>query len=185
MSTEAKNTFLVFSFILMFSFIFFACTDDEQEIQSIYFGNAEATRNGEAYLSDVRSQYSSSDGNKILITFDRFEGNVLRTQLSFININPFEKAFQFILPDTALTCERNYANFFTGFGDSISDIYFASLEDTLEDWIVIDSFNTQTAEFWGRFQISFVRDERFGGVDIFADTLRFENGIFNGRVLER
>jgi len=174
---------IYFSVLLI---LLFSCKEEEDIVQSSYFGEAQAIQNNQTWSSEVRSGYSVDSRDYMNLTFDRFENEFLRTHFHFPKVSLHNRDFQFVNSGTFLDCGNNICTTFsTGFNDQINDIYEINIEDVIEDWIVIDSFDDQTREFSGRFQASLVIDDSFIKVDNFPDTLIFENGTFNGRVNER
>ncbi len=175
-----------YSSALLIILCIFSCMDDDSisEPQSIYFGNAEALLNDESWSSEVRSQYSVLDRNDLNIVLDYYEGGFLRADFSFRNISLDDRDFQNLAPSLTVDCNKKCAFFGTGFDDQIGDFYDLLVDDSLEDWIIIDSFNNETLEFSGRFQASWTIDTGRPKSDNFPDTLRFENGAFNGKVIE-
>ena len=175
-------------YLQLYTLIFFifisSCDDKPIEESSIYFGACTAFVNGELWNSDVRAKYSFSNQNYLLLSFDKFESNILRQELHFRFIELEEKSLKVLNSDIDVSCDTNCCTFSSGYDDQAGDSYNIIEDDSFEDWIVIDSIDDQTLEFWGRFQASFVRDFRIPKFDIYPDTLYFEGGEFNGKILD-
>ncbi len=172
-------------YIFILSLVFISCEEDKPpKDPSIYFGNFSSDFNGERWEANVRAKHSISRSDYFLLSFDTFEGLYLRTELHIKFVEFSVGKIQILNPDYDGKCDVLCATFGTGYDDQSGDFYTILDSDKFQDWVIIDSLNNQTLEFWGRFQASFVRDFEIPKMDTYPDTLYFENGVFNGKIIE-
>jgi len=172
--------------ILLLILMSFSCNDDDREQISIYFGSAEAKLNLVTFWnSEVRSSTSIDDISKIGIRLDRFNNQFLIEKLNFRNIHFSVGNKMRLFSDKEFDCVESCVTFTTGEDDIAGDFYDGLEYDELENWIVFDSINIETMEYWARFQASFVRDERIPKWGSLPDTLYFSEGNIHGKVTER
>ena len=169
--------------LLVFIVCFLSCSDDDPMIASIYFGKSSAIVNDELWEADVRTSYCRSSNDYVLLSIDKYENSILRNEVYFKKVRFLFGKKQFLVQDLDNNCDSLCTSLSTGFDDQAGD-YYSILHDQFEDWILFDSINNETLEFWGRFQASFVRDNRIPKMDNYPDTLFFENGEFNGKILD-
>lgn len=168
----------------MSTLFIFSCEDDPIEEPNIYFGSSYVDLNGQEWNSDVRAKFAYNDDNYFSLTFDRYEGKILRDAFHFRKIEFKLFNEQVLNSDYNNDCQILCTSFSTGYNDQAGDSYNILEDDQFEDWIIIDSFNDQNMEIWGRFQASFIKDDRIPKMDNYPDTLYFKNGTFNGKILE-
>lgn len=168
--------------VTFFLLLLISCNEDDMIDKSIYFGSSSAYVDNELWEADVRSSYCTSDNNYILLSFDMYEGSILRNELYMKKVKLSIGELQYLNQDLDNSCEFLCASLSTGFDDQAGDYYTINQNNQLENWIIIDSFYNQTLEFWGRYQASFLRDDRIPKMDNYPDTLYFEAGSFNGRI---
>lgn len=79
------------------------------------------------------------------------------------------------------TVQRVYGNFYTTYDhDAIIDIY--RIQETGNNYLIIDSFDQEKFEIKGAFQATFVINSRSEGFTLLPDTVRFTNGTFQTRI---
>lgn len=112
------------------------------------------------------------------------EDNYLRQTFLFIKLHP-EKGRYEIVPFVNGYCDEQdpvYANFhtWTSDGDVVGDNY--SVLSGEDNFFEIESYNPNTKEMKGKFEVTFVL-ERQGWGHFLADTLRFKNGRFHTKII--
>lgn len=173
------------SFIVIILFIGLPSCKKENvsTISDIYWGEVSATKNGEPWTGKIFARLSNTRFNVIVDVYN--EQKFLREVFRIFKI-PIQEQWNkidSIKPnvDTALT-RASYATLVDD-GDVVGDI-FNVLDGESENFVTITSYNEETNEVKGNFQVTFVFDETDNKSDPTArDTIRFTNGEFHTKVM--
>ncbi|MBP9135017.1 MAG: hypothetical protein KBF75_13400 [Saprospiraceae bacterium] len=171
--------------LLFLMILFSSCEKDSQIVQdpnnkSVYSGTFYAERNGVVWKAQPTANYNYSDKNFYNLNFDSLSSGYLQRSFSFNK-----------LPVNHLDTIRNfgkhvpinltpYISFDNIDVDVTYDTWEPLFEDSLNNWIKINKFDTISKEVEGTFSATMVRSRgvTFG----FPDTMRFRNGRFSTKL---
>lgn len=161
-----------------------SCSDDPLP-GGPYWGFVSATRNGEPWSGNLRGLEQNNQIGFLALKHNK--DGFLRESLSVRKISKIIGTYNIPKTDTI-----NLYNHVTSFhstleddGDVILDVYFVDSNDPTH-FVEVTSYNSGTGEFSGKFQVSFVRDSRRAKRHpSIPDTIRFTNGKFKTRILQK
>lgn len=177
---------------LFFLFVFAKCKKDKIDSNGNYFGYAKAEVNG------VTVNYNKVNGSllynltdSISLNFEKWEGLVLKETISiqkiYKQLNLPQRIYKYNYAATRI--EKLSSSYYTlrDDGDVICDIYNTHEPDSLQNFIIITSYNPQTKEIRGTFQATYLIDSnRIATIGkcrpLAPDTLRIRNGEFYTKI---
>lgn len=184
-----KIQFIVASFLI---FVFAKCKKDKLEPDGQYFGYAKGEING------VVVNYNKANGgllynlaDSVSLNFEKWDGLILKESISVQKIYKQTNLPQRInkYDYTAIRIEKLSSSYYTlrDDGDVVCDVYNIYEPDSLQNYIIITSYNFQTKEIKGTFQATYLIDSsRVAGVGkcrpSAPDTIRIRNGEFHTKI---
>lgn len=173
------------NFIIMILFIGLPSCKKEtlSTIPDIYWGEVSATKNGESWTGKVYAGRIRIESYGFFVTVDVYNGQeFMRERLILSKIPYLEQANTIHLVDTVLT-DASYGTLVDD-GDVVGDIYKV-IEGESDNFVTITSYNEETKEVKGNFQVTFVFDETDTKSDPTApDTIRFTSGEFHTKIID-
>ena len=177
-----KNLVLLLAVLVSFQ----SCKDDPSFIPDIYWGEVSALKNGQPWKGLIYAQPNKPYG--FFVRIDVFKNQEFHREALTIFKIPYDiqkntiDTIRFEI-DTALT-GASYATLVDD-GDVLGD-GFKVYEGETENYITVTSYNEETGEVGGEFEVTFVFSEPGGNrSDPSApDTIRFTNGQFHTKVKE-
>ncbi len=172
---------LIVLFILI---VLYSCTKDEPVSKpSVFNGFGTANINGKEYMFKPSMKYHESLGRYgIILVY--FENEIQRAKIHFAKVSN-ENSLQ-----TLHKYNDNIINTQCGFytsildGDVAGNYYFLNEKDSIEDYLLLTSFDMTTGEVKGEFQASFYVDTAKIFDHNFPDTIVITNGYFETTVLD-
>lgn len=174
---------------VMSLFIFAKCKKEKIDSTSNYFGYAKAEANGGLInYNKVKGTKSSTNSDSIGLSFQRWEGLILKEVISFgpliKTLNQQQRIRKSIFGSNILT--SNYGTLRDD-GDVLCDYYNIYEADSLQNYIIITAYNPQTNEIKGTFRatylIDFLRVATIGKCRLSTpDTIRIKNGEFYTKI---
>lgn len=174
--------------IIFSTFIFANCKKDSNEPEGNYFGYAKATINGNIITyNKCAANFLINNTDSIGLSFERWEGLILKEKIGFQKIYKNATNSQRIYKYTYVNnqIEKLSSGYYTlrDDGDVLCDVYDVYETDSLQNFITITSYNTQTKEIRGTFQATYLIDSArlatIGRCRATApDTIRIRNGEF-------
>ena len=171
---------LIVLFILS---ILYSCTKDEPvSIPSVFNGFGTANINGKEYIFKPRMRYFDSYGYGIVLVY--FENEIERAQIAIENFAN-DSTVQILHKYDYNIIEPN-AGFYTTIldGDVAGNYYILNEKDSIEDYLLLTSFDMTTGEVKGEFQASFYVDTAKIFDHNFPDTIVITNGYFETKVFD-
>ena len=167
-------------------FIFAKCKKDIPEEQ--YFGYAKAEINGTIVnFNKVRGNLLYNLEDSLALNFEKWDGLILKEAISIQKIykrtNLPQRIYKYDY--TAIRIEKLSSSYYTlrDDGDVLCDIYNVHEPDSLQNYITITSYNSQTKEIRGTFQATYLIDPTRSKCRPGApDTIRIKNGEFNTKI---
>jgi len=164
-----------------------SCKEEESYIPDIYWGEANALKNGESWTGLVYAQTDNPE--EFVLNIDVYHKKEFRKE-SFVIFNiPYKVQKNKI--DTVRIGAFNSAT--GGYYDySISYIENCFTENRFkmvnevnsENYVTITSYNEDTKEVWGEFQASLIVDNTFRKWPSAPDSIRFMKGKFHTMIKE-
>ena len=169
----------------------------ENLMPQVSFGFVNAEVNGMHWNTTYRNAYQATYAVDALYSSatpcDKYtflsselynELGYLRQSFELVKIPSVKGKFK-IVPFQNGHCDESdpvYANLYTwtSDGDVLGDTY--NVLTTENNFVEITSYNPDTKEIKGKFEVTFVLERR-GSNHILADTLRFQNGHFHTKIL--
>lgn len=167
--------------------VLYSCKEEQSLIPDIYWGEVSAIKNGQPWSGLIYARPNEPYGFYIRIeVFNEQEFH--REALTIFKIpNELKKnridTVQAEI-DTLLT-GASYATLVDD-GDVLGDL-FKVYEGEMENYITITSYNEETGEVRGNFEVAFVFGEGVVGTKsdpTAPDTIRFTNGQFHTKIRE-
>ncbi|MBX2965203.1 MAG: hypothetical protein KF845_03590 [Cyclobacteriaceae bacterium] len=183
MKTFIKSVFC-FTGLLWLVMTLHGCDNDPLQ-GGPYWGTASANKNGVPWNGKIRG---SEQNGMLGITINKHSSQgFLREDLFIDRIPKTIGAYSIPKTDTTRVYDHVTSSYFTleDDGDVILDVYFVDANDSTH-FVEITSYNPNTEEFTGKFQVRFVRDDRrVKRHPSIPDTIRFTNGNFKTRILQK
>ncbi len=181
-----RTSLIVATFLL---FVFAKCKKDELEPEGNFFGYAKAEING------IPMNFNKANGgllynlsDSISVNLEKWNGLVLTESISIQKIYKWSNLSQKIYKYdySAIKINKLSSGYVTlrDDGDVICDVYNVYEPDSLQNYITITSYNSQTNEIKGRFQVTYLIDSsRVANRGrkcrpTAPDTIRIRNGEF-------
>jgi hypothetical protein len=171
-------------------FTFAKCKKDPPEEQ--YFGYAKAHINGTIVnFNKVRGNLLYNLEDSVSLNFEKWDGLVLKESISiqkiYKNTNNSQRIYKYSYSNNRI--EKLSSAYYTlrDDGDVLCDVYNVYEPDSIQNFITITSFNTQTKEIRGTFQATYLIDSSrviaIGKCRPTApDTIRIRNGEFYTKI---
>jgi hypothetical protein len=168
-----------------FIFIFAKCKKDNNDPGGQYYGYAKAIVNGNLLTFNIaRAGFFNNNPDSVGVIFEQWDGLIAKEVVSFgpmvktILLN--QKIFKAVNGGSILT--SNYSTLRDD-GDVLCDFYNIYEPDSLQNFITITSFNTQTKEIRGTFQATYIIDTTRLKCRLSApDILLIRNGEFYTKI---
>jgi hypothetical protein len=178
--------------VLLCTFAFSTCKKDKAAPEGNYFGYAKAEING------VSVNYNKANGallynlnDSISLNFEKWDGSVLKESISIQKIykgtNLSQRIYKYDYTETRI--KKLSSGYYTlrDDGDVVCDLYNIYEPDSLQNYIIISSYNPQTKEIRGTFQATYLIDSArvatIGKCRATApDTIRIRNGEFYTKI---
>jgi len=164
----------------------FSCKKEEQGTlgSAEYFGVVSANQNEVDWESSEPYAYENfANGTGISLSFpvyDNFER--LRETLTFSKI-PFSPG-TYRLEDANLQEDDGKVGSFFSFDDvDLVLAYYVVLESDSSSFITLESFDEETQEVRGTFDVTFIKRNHYDTTQEFPDTLRFRDGVFHTKLV--
>jgi hypothetical protein len=172
--------------LILYVFLAFSCQkDDSSPYFNKYWGQVQATKNGQEWKGKVYALYNEpyNQGLDIIVSKVDAKGDE-RESLSFYKI-PVKIGIYPISMTEVRDIDSLTGAFYTTFlavGDVLGDVFHPLLTDEVTDYVEISEI--RGLEIFGKFQVSLVKIPGTGEVDPSApDTIVFNNGIFHTRIV--
>jgi hypothetical protein len=167
-------------------FLFAKCKKDSTEPEGNYFGYAKADINGVTVnFNKVRGGLLYNLDDSISLSLEKWDGLLFKEQITFQKlfkwtINP-QRIYKF--PNNINRIQKLSSAYYTlsNGGDVICDVYDNYEPDSLQNYITITSFNSQTNEIRGTFQATYLIEMPKCRTAA-PDTLRIRNGEFYTKI---
>lgn len=168
----------------LIAMVLVACTKDDPEYSPNGFnGFSSATINGNTLSFKPSMKYFISSGT-YGIGLDYFKNNIIKSVIHFgffSNVLSKQKL-------NSILNEKKYplASYATliGDGDVAGNYYFLNETDTIEDYLLLTSFDDKTGDVKGKFQASFYVDTSLIFDLNSPDTIIITDGYFETTVLK-
>ena len=171
-------------------FTFAKCKKDNNEPEGQYFGYTKATVNGNIITyNKCAGSFLLNNPDSIGLSFERWEGLISKEAIGFQRVANFlspQRIYKYNLNLTPIKLSSTYSTLRDD-GDVLCDFYNIYEPDSLQNFITITSFNTQTKEIRGTFQATYLIDSSrviaIGKCRPTApDTIRIRNGEFYTKI---
>lgn len=178
-----KKAVIISCFLI---FIFATCKKDPLEEK--YFGYAKAELNGTVVnFNKVHGAlfYNSEDSPSV--SLERWDGLVLKESITIMKMfkvtNIAQRIHKYDYTVARLVKLSSAYDTFRDDGDVGCDKYNVYEPDSLQNYITITSFNSQTKEIKGTFQATYLIDQSRPKCRTTApDTIRIRNGEFYTKI---
>ncbi len=192
--------------LFLITFSFFTCKREAQRPRFPNWGFVTATANGEPWLTFMTNTaiqqpwsikiygYEGSDRsdhpcnqNTFSINMRKFNPDgFMREALSFGKIPAREGTY--LLKGRPGPCNIDTlpaASFNTSQddGDVGKDVY--RVLQTESSWLTVSSYDPTTQEIKGTFSVTFIMDYKSPSLPVYPDTVRFTNGSFHTKILQK
>lgn len=169
-----------------FIFIFAKCKKDPLEEK--YFGYAGAELNGiTVNFNKVHGALFYNSEDSLSVSLEKWDGLVLKESFSILKIikvpNIAQRIYKFDYTVNRVAKLSSGYYTFRDDGDVGCDSYNIYEPDSLQNYITITSFNSQTKEIRGTFQTTYLIDQSTPKCRTTApDTIRIKNGEFYTKI---
>ncbi len=178
-----KSILLFPLFIL--SVMLIGCEKSDDQPDNTYTGKTNGLRNGELWSAVCKAVISSSYPGEIYLYVDRYnEYNERREAIVVARIEMKEGIYS-IVNGLGLSPEPNYSSHYASFvadGDAIDGEYLVLETDS--NYLEIKKIDLSTKDFFGNFNVTFLKDTTFNINPNLPDTLWFTNVEFQSKIQE-
>lgn len=161
-----------------------ACKKSNEEPE-LYWGSVSAIKNGVAWEAEIYAGENRPYNQGIDIGIEKFNSKRLRREgLYFFKIPLNTGVYPLSETDVRIidSLTGAFYNTLLDDGDVAGDAYYLFSGEHIENQIEITEIKGK--EIKGTFQVSFLKDLRYGAADPSApDTVVFKNGKFHTRIL--
>ncbi len=175
----------IMKYFLFFGLLLILSCNKKNDQPDYYWGSINAIKNGEAWEGKLYAVINKPFEQGIDIIIERFNEKGYKREYLFMSKIPLEvKKSKLNQTDVRIIDTLVGGDYGTLLddGDVAGDDYLL-LDDSIDDFVEITE--TKGKEIKGKFQMSFVKDLRFGEADPTApDTVIFTDGVFHTRIQE-
>jgi|GEM_PF-5012334 hypothetical protein len=178
------QSILLFSLFAL-SVMLIGCEKSTDQPDDKYTGKANGLRNGELWNAECKAIISSSYPNELYLYIDRYnEYKERREAIVVARIEMNEGVFN-IVNGLALSPKPNYSSHYASFvadGDAIDGEYLVLETDS--NYLEITKIDLGTKDFFGSFNVAFLKDTTFNINPNLPDTLWFTEVEFQTKIQE-
>lgn len=154
-------------------------------LPDVYWGEVTAEKNGEEWEANIYGVIDKPYKQGIDIIIRRHnEKGFLREDLFFFKIPDKLGKYPIEITDVRTIDNLTGANYGTSLDDGdVAGDFFELMTGQSDNFIEIDK--KEGKEIWGNFQVSFIKDLKYGESDPSApDTIVFKSGKFHTKIEE-
>jgi hypothetical protein len=171
-------------YIVLFCFAS-SCDKNEEPIpekEFFFWGETTALQNGESWEACPFSDFDLADGEKFNLVSDvLINNNFLVESLGFIKI-PFSLGTYTVTSELPINNNEQVGGFFSFQHDDEIRAGYEVTEADNSNFLTITSYDSTTLELKGTFDLTFLKTS---GSSEYPDTVRFTNGEFHTKIIER
>lgn len=169
-------------------FVFAKCKKEIPDQEGNYFGYAKAEINGVVVnYNKVRGTLLYNLEDSISLNLEKWDGLILKQAIGIQKIFKRTNSPQRVYPHdySAVRIEKLSSSYNTlrDDGDVLCDVYNVYQPDSLQNYVTITAYNSQTKEIRGTFQATYLIDtSRVKCYSNAPDTIRIRNGEFYTKI---
>lgn len=173
-------------YIIILGLVVFSACKKSNEKPELYWGSVSAIKNGVAWEAEIYAGENKPYNQGIDIIVDKF--NIKRFRRERVGLFKIPKVigiYPLVQTDVRIIDSLTGASYHTlqDDGDAGGDSYYLFKNDQFENLVELTEIKGK--EIKGTFQVSFIKDLRYGAADPSApDTVVFKEGRFHTRLVD-
>jgi len=186
MTEILKHKSILLFLLIILSVILIGCEKSDDQPDDAYAGKANGLRNGVSWSAECKAVISSFYPDEVYLYVDRYnEYNERREAIVIARIEMNEGIFTIVNGLALSPPKPNYSSHYASFvadGDAIDGQY--QVLETDSNYLEIKKIDLSTKDFFGNFNVTFLKDTTLNINPNLPDTLWFTEVEFQTKIQE-